>query len=375
MRILHVLAEVGWSGGEEQLAHLVRHLRVRGHENHFALVDGSRFAERMRADGFPVHSVNLRRPIRDGGYLALKRTVRATQPELVHFGCGRSMTWGGFALRADRRPVKVTTRRIDYPIARGPWGGGRYRRFVDHVIANCRAVERRLLSAGMPRDRVSLIHEGIDPAPLEGIAVCREEARVRLGIPRSATVVSCAATLRPRKGQRVLIEAIGALRSQHPQVMLVLAGDGPDANELRDLSRARGLGEVVRLAGEIHPIADLYAATDVFAMSSWHEGLSNACLEAAAAGLPLVVTDVGGLPEIVDHGRTGFVVPPGDHRALADRLGTLLADEALRRSAGAAGRARVTSQFTVQRMAEASEQLFLRLLASRHPTSKSVLGA
>jgi glycosyltransferase involved in cell wall biosynthesis len=99
-------------------------------------------------------------------------------------------------------------------------------------------------------------------------------------------------------------------------------------------------------------------------MPSFFEGLSNACLEASAAGLPLVVTAVGGLPEIVAHGDTGEVVPPGDAQALADALGRLLADAALRARYGAAGATRTARMFTHTRMAQRMEDLFARLLVT-----------
>lgn len=362
LRILHVLAETGWSGGEEQLAHVVRRLHARGHVNEFALLPGARFSTFAAELGLRVHEVDLRRPLRHGGLAALRRVAAGTVPELVHFGCGRSLLWGGLALRRATVPVKLTTRRIDYPIGRWPWHAGRYRRLVDHVIGNCQAVVDRVVAAGVPAERVSLIHEGIDAAPFRGLAAGRAAARERLGIPAEALLVGCAATLRPRKGQRTLIEAVAALASRFPTLRLVLAGSGADQAALRAFAQARGVADRVSVPGPIRPVQDLLAACDVFAMASWHEGLANACLEAAAASLPQVVSSAGGLPEIVEDGVNGFVVPPGDSRAFADRLARLLADDTLRRSTGEAGRRRVDERFTVERMVRSTEELFDRLV-------------
>lgn len=371
MRILHVLAETGWSGGEEQLALVVRHLQANGHLNELALVPGARFGALAAELSLPLYDVDLRRPLRHRGMADLRIAFGASQPDLVHFGCGRSLLWGGLALRGTRDVAKVTTRRIDYAIGRWPWAGGRYRWLVDHVIGNCQAVVRRVVDARVPRERVSLVHEGIDPAPFRDVTARRAAARQRFAVSPDAMVVACAATLRPRKGQRTLVDAIAALADRFPNLVLLLAGGGTDLAELRAHAQVRGIATRVRLPGPVRPIQDVFAACDVFAMASWHEGLTNACLEAAAAGLPQVVSSAGGLPEIVADGESGFVVPPGDTAAFADRIARLLADERLRRAAGQAGRRRVEERFTAERMVRTTEELFEHLVAR----ARSVAGA
>ena len=262
-------------------------------------------------------------------------------------------------------PLKVTTRRIDYPISRSWYRGGRYRRLVDHTVANCQSVRRAVLAAGVPEDRVTLVHEGIEVAPWDRLPD-RAAARQQLGLPAGALVVSCAATLRPRKGQRNLIRAFAAVAARFPRAVLVLAGGGSDGVALQKLAARLGLSRIVSLPGVVKPVADLYAASDLFCMPSHNEGLSNACLEASAAGLPLIVSDVGGLPEIVEDGVTGAVVSPGDVAALSAALIGYLGDETLRHRAGAAGAERTRRLFTHSRMAERMEALFEKLLAARN---------
>ena len=143
---------------------------------------------------------------------------------------------------------------------------------------------------------------------------------------------------------------------------MFLAGSGSDLGNLRRRVLALGLEGRIRVPGEIKKISDLVAASDIAVMPSFHEGLSNACLEASAAGLPLVVSDVGGLPEIVSNGVSGAVVPAGDVRGLRDALARYLADDSLRRQAGAAGALRTRSMFRVERMTVDMENLFYNLL-------------
>lgn len=361
MRLIHVIAETGYSGGEVQLEWLVQHLQARGHDNHVVCPPGAQFVEVCERIGVPVELVHMRRPWARPATLQLRRFVARIDPDVVHFGCGRSTLWGGLALLGLRRPLKVATRRIDYPVARGPFGGWRYRHFVDHVIANCESVRDRLLETGMPPDHVTLIHEGIEVERWSGAVADRVVARRRLGLPEDAQVVSCAATLRPRKGQRVLIDAFAGIATRFPKAVLVLAGTGSDAGHLAHRARRVGYSERILLPGPIRPIYDLHAASDVSVMASYHEGLSNACLEASAAGVPLVVSAVGGLPELVDDGVTGYVVPAGDSDRLGDRIGALLGDDDARARAGRAGQERTCARFTAERMARATEALLLRL--------------
>ncbi len=362
VHVLHVLAERGYSGGEVQLEHLLAHLQAKGHRNTLLLAPGARFADVARRLGAAIVEAPLRSPWHLGLWRGVRAAIVGLRPEVVHFGCGRSLLWAGLAARGLPIALRVTTRRIDYPIGRG-LRGWRYRTLVDHVVANCASVRRRVLEAGVPGEAVSLVHEGIDLAPWQGVLTRRSAARRTLGVDADALLVSCGASLRPRKGQRVLIDAFASLAERLPHAVLILAGEGTDAAALAKHAARRGLAARVRLPGAIRPVQDLYAASDVFCMPSFHEGLSNACLEASAAGLPLVVTDVGGLPEIVAHGETGEVVASGNASALGDALGKLLGDAALRQRYGAAGAERTASLFTHTRMAAAMESLFARLLA------------
>ena len=132
--------------------------------------------------------------------------LHESRPDIVHFGCGRSLLWGGLMSAGIKGPKRVTTRRIDYPI-----GGGlramRYRHLVHHVVVNCRSVYDRVRGAGVPRERITLIYEGVDGAAWRGVRGHRELSRVRLDLPKHAVVISQAATLTPRKGQIYLLEA------------------------------------------------------------------------------------------------------------------------------------------------------------------------
>lgn len=360
-RLLHVLSEKGYSGGEVQLRLLIEHFQRAGFENHVLLAPGAKFAVAARELGVPVHEAPLRRWWRPDLWWKLRAAYRRVRPDVIHFADGRALILGGLA--AVGVPAKTfTIRRIDYPVKKGLLGGCRYTRLCDHTIAICEAIRRRLLAGGVPDERISLVYDGLDPTPWTGLQAHKAAARARLGIAADAQVISQAGVLRPRKGQHVLIDAFAQLANDFPRAVLFLAGGGSEHERLRAQAARLGLAARVVLPGPVKPVHDVYAASDIFTMPSFHEGLCNACLEAGFAALPQVVSDAGGNGEIVVDGATGAVVPAGDATALARALGRYLREPELGIRHGAAGRERCLQKFTADRLGPEVEAVVRRLL-------------
>jgi len=362
-RLLHCLAEKGYSGGEVQLRMLVEHFAQRGYEQGVLLAPGARFRAAAEELGLQVWEAPLRRWWRPDLGAKIKRAYREFDPDVIQFADGRSHYLAGLAARG-HRSKKFTIRRIDYPIRKGVMGGFRYTRLVDHTIAICDAIRRRLLDAGVPDDRITLVYDGLDPVPWTGLRAQRDAARERLGIAREAFVISLAGVLRPRKGQHVLIDAFAQLAADFPHAVLFLAGDGSEMDKLRQQVERLSLGDRVRLPGRVSPVHDVYASSDVFTMPSFHEGLCNACLEASFAELPQVVSTAGGNGEIVVEGETGFVVPKGDAAALCAALRRYLEDPGLAVAHGKAGFARSMKMFTDEHLGPEVEAVVERLLVA-----------
>ncbi|MBL9077547.1 MAG: glycosyltransferase [Planctomycetes bacterium] len=361
-RLLHVLAEKGYSGGEVQLRLLLEHFQRAGFHNEVVLAPGAKFRAAAAELGLTVHEAPLRRWWRPDLWWKLRRAYARARPDAIHFADGRALILGGLA--AVGVPAKkFTIRRIDYPVKRGLLGGFRYTRLCDHTIAICDAIRQRLRKGGVPDDRISLVYDGLDPVPWTGLQQHKAAARARLGIAADAQVISLAGVLRPRKGQHVLIDAFAQLATEFPRAVLFLAGGGSEHEPLRAQAARLGLAARVFLPGPVKPVHDVYAASDVFTMPSFHEGLCNACLEAGFAALPQVVSDAGGNAEIVVDGVTGAVVPRGDVAALAAALRRYLQDPELGARHGAAGRERCLERFTVDRLGPEVEAVVRRLLA------------
>ncbi|MEV4614626.1 glycosyltransferase [Kitasatospora sp. NPDC049258] len=221
---------------------------------------------------------------------------------------------------------------------------------VSHAVAA--TITRRRPGAGW----VSVVHHGPDLAGAPTGPAARAAARAELGLPADAVVIGTVGNLTPKKDQATLLSAFARLRAEQPDTALVLIGAGPLEAQLKAQA-----GEGVVFAGSRPDVPALLAGLDVFTLSSRQEGLPVALMEAMTSGLPSVVTRVGGMPEVLDDGEQGFLVPPGDPAALAGALGRLTADEQLRRRLGAAALDRSKS-FDVAGAQQAIEQVYAQVL-------------
>jgi len=167
------------------------------------------------------------------------------------------------------------------------------------------------------------------------------------------------------KGHETLLEAFDRLRRVHPASRLVLAGDGPLRRPLEAAARALGLGDGVRFLGHRDDVPALTAQLDAATLCSAYEGMGRVVVEAMAAGVPVVASRVGGIRELVREGRNGFLVPPGDPAALAERLGRLAADADLRRRVAAEARRSVDARFDEETMAAGIAGLYRAVLAEK----------
>ena len=357
MKILHVDPETGFGGGERQVAGLVRHLARRGHENLLAVAPGGALAARVPAPDARLRPLSIRNDVDVLAALRLRREIRAEHPDIVHFHTSRAHAmslWIG-------RTRAIVTRRMDYRLRPGRRADLLYNRLVAAVVAISNDVRQKLLAAGVRPEQIRVIHSAVEPpAGLPG-AAGRAAARARYGIASGEFAIGVVAALERRKAHDVLLHALAATLSKLPPLRVLFCGDGSERAALARLTRELGLESRVRFLGELGQVADVLAALDLFVLPSRHEGLGVAVLEAMAAGVPVVASAVGGLPEAVDDGRTGLLVPPEDPRALGVAIAELAADVERARRMGIAGRARVLAEFSMERMADAYEALYTEL--------------
>jgi glycosyltransferase involved in cell wall biosynthesis len=222
-------------------------------------------------------------------------------------------------------------------------------RFADEVNAVCQFSADALRdSDGFDRHEVHVVENGIDVDKYQNKAD-RSEAKRALGLDDRRRYVACIARFHPVKDHAMLLDAFARLGQRCPDVDLLLAGDGPLRQDLKQRAARYGLGDRVRFLGVRSDVPQLLAASDVFTLTSTSEAASLTLMEAMATGLPVVVTNVGGNPEIVREGRDGFLVPRGDAAAAADALYRLLSDPGLARAVGESARVRADQRYRLDR--------------------------
>jgi glycosyltransferase involved in cell wall biosynthesis len=353
MKILYVDLEREWRGGQSQALLTLRGLRERDHDVALVAARDSPLAIRSAEAGIPVHQV-ARLGLRAWAARAMRSLMEKGRFELVHLNEPHALTAAWLSGAHKKLPL-LLSRRIGFPLRRSWVSRTRYEA-VERFVANSNNVAQSLIDSGIAGERISIVNEGVEipdlPSPDQ-----RYAARKLWGVKDHDFLFGCAGVFVSDKGQRHLIEALPAVRMVHPEVRLLLAGDGECRGGLEALTKQLGQSEAVLFAGFVRNVAQVYAALDAFAFPSEFEGLGTALQAAMAAGLPCVSTKRGALVEVVDDQRTALVVEPNGREFAAAML-RLVTDECLRKRLGAAGRREVETRFSVGRMVECTIQVY-----------------
>ena len=378
VRVLYIVSDLSLGGSEGQLLALSRRLPRDRFEPAFVVIrEPSVLAAQAEADGISVHSLGIQSPAQAGparfvlqvavGTFRYLRAVRRGRYEIVDAWLYHGYWLAAITHRLLGIPVFVSGRRSlsDFKDGWG-WPARRLdalaRRRSHAIVANSESVRRDVIRReGADPEAVVVIRNGVDvlAAPKSGE---RAEARRLLEQGADDFVFGCVSNLKPKKGVDHLLRAFAALPDGR-RSRLVLVGDGPLREELAELAAQLGIADRVRFHGIALDVWTLLAGMDVFVHPSETEGLPNAVLEAAAAGLAIVATDAGGTSEVVLDGRTGLLVPIGDVEATAAAMGALRDDADRRATLGSAARSHVQVAFGMERFLAETTALYERLLA------------
>ncbi len=347
MKILHVETGRHLYGGPQQVIYLVSALLERGHDCTLICPPDSGIDSAARSAAIPVRNLFCAGDLDLPFAYRLTQYLQSSAPDLLHCHSRRGADMlGGLAASFADVPA-VVSRRVDNTEMR-LLAALRYRPFRK-IIAISEAISVVLQDHDVEASRIEVIRSAVDTtrfsAPADRVAF-----QVEFGIPEDALVLGAAGQLIPRKGHRYLLEAIADIRTTYPNMRLLVFGEGYLNNQLRAQAASLGLGDVVQLAGFRDDLDDYMACFDIFVHPALAEGLGVATLKAAAAGVPVVGFDAGGLPEAVIDGETGILVPTEDVDALRKAIVTLIAHEDVRQRMGGAGRQRMQNEFSIDTM-------------------------
>jgi glycosyltransferase involved in cell wall biosynthesis len=371
IRVGFVLHAMQVAGAEVLVTQTIRHLAGRIEPVVLCLDAVGPLGRRLLAEGVPVVSLN-RRPGRDWGVARrLAGAVRAFDLELLHAHQYSPFFYAALAkLLTWPRPKLVLTEHGRH----FPDVVSRRRRLVnrwllagraDAVNAVCDFSARALRDLdGFTARPVEVIPNGVELEAYDAPAD-RAALRARLGLAEGTVYVAHVARHHPVKGQATLLHAFAEAARNRPNAELLMAGDGPLRGKLEALAATLKVAGRVQFLGVRRDVPDLLRAADVFTLPSVSEAASLTLLEAMASGLPAVVTDVGGNPELVRHEREGLLVPRGDAAALAAALGRLIDDTDERRRLGEAGRRRARARFRLGDTLDAYGRMYERLCRGR----------
>lgn len=361
LRVLFVVPDLGVGGAERHVVTLAPALDpTRFRVSVVCIGDAGALFGALARTHVPTCALHSRnRPLR--ALVGLLRIMREERPDIVVTRGYNAETLGRIAAALTRVPRSVVWVHNATDIA----PRGRVRRVVDRMLEPLTTAyygvahgQRPYLvdELGHPAHKIEIIHNGVDPTRFSP-ADDRPALAERLGLPASAPAIGIVAMLRPEKDHRTLLRAMRMVLDEIPDAHLVIVGDGPLRAELEDLTARLGIADNVHFAGTRSDVGEVLPALDVFVLSSTTECFPIAVLEAMACGVPVVGTAVGGLPEMVDDGITGLVVPPGSPRAMADALVKILRDPD---EMGRAARRSVEERFTLARSVEVAADTLAR---------------
>ncbi len=353
MRILLVNTSPQWGGGEAWALETAVALQHREHAVGIAAAEGGVLATRARDAGVQVAAVSCSPFARWMASRRVRAWVQALAPEVAIANAGpdvRRMTW----LLHGRPAARVLRRGLDRPLGRDLWHRAQYRR-LDAILANSEATRRTVLASceEVPPARVGVVHNGLDVDAF--LRFTPLDVRAKLGIPPDAFVVGIVGRLTRQKGHAIAFEAFEQVRAERPDAQLLVVGDGEEGAALRRHPAASH----AHFTGSVHPVQPYYAACDVIVVPSWFEGFCYVAAEAGIMRRPVIAADASSLPEVIEHGETGLLVPPGDVSAFAAALLSLAADPKRRSVMGERGHSHVRERFATEVVVPRLE-LFLR---------------
>lgn len=362
MKVIHVNGGGETGGGKSHLLALLPKLRNLGVNASLLCFSSGLLSQEAQGLGISTHTLGVSSMLSPKLMLGLYRYLKAESPDIVHTHGGRANLYGRLAAKLAGVPLVITTVHshtdLDYTspwqnlwfstVDRATWG------LADGLIAVSGELQRALLRRGIKQSKARVVHNGIEDIDSKRLRLHEE-----FDLPATSAVLCAVGRFVPVKRFDLLILAMRTVVDTHPQAVLLMVGDGPLEQQLRDSVAHLGLGAHVRFTGYRHDARSIMESSTAFVMSSEMEGLPIVLLEALAGEVPIVATSVGGIPEVVTTEVNGLLVAPLDSGALAEAIGRVLAQPLAARARAVTGRKWFEENATAEAMARKTLSVYI----------------
>lgn len=360
MSLFQVDAGKEWRGGQRQSFYLAKELKRNGYSFHYVVQPGSPLHRKAEEASLPVFPLKMSSEADALSILRLSIAMKRKKCRLVNFHDAHSVAVGGAAASLAKVPIRVISRRVDFPLKKNVLSRRKYTKNVDAIIAVSKGVKDVLVEGGIEAQRIHVIPDGIDFAPFED-KTSKDYLRQELSFAPDDFLVGIVAHLADHKGHKYLIEASKYLREQTPKIKIIIVGEGPLKMELREQAKEIHVEDMVFFLGFREDVPQILNSLDMFVLSSYLEGMGSSLMDAMACRLPIVATRVGGIPEVVKHGQTGLLVSPRSPKSLAKAILKIYEDKELAQRLGQKGYEIVHRKFSAESMAMKAIELYEEL--------------
>lgn len=369
MKILFLITGLAYGGAETQLVNLATRLKGRGWDVRVvSMLPPQAFTDELKEAGIPLATLNMRRGIADPrAVFRLLKILREWKPDIVH----SHMVHANLLARITRLMVSIP---VLICTAHNTYEGGRHREILYRLTDPLCDITTQVSQAGLeryvnigaiPKSKVQLIYNGIDIRKFNFDVEVRKKIRNKLRLGNSFCWLAVG-RFDIQKDYSNLLNAFAIIVQAFCDVCLLIAGDGPLRLNMEELAKKLGINKQVRFLGVCRNIPDLMNAADAFVLSSRWEGFGLVIAEAMACQLPVVATDSGGPREILNGGKLGFLVPPKNHKALADAMIKMMnLPEPERKAMGQAGRVYIEANYSLEKVVDRWEALYKELLTKK----------
>ncbi len=334
-----------------------------GHQVAVACPPDSQLAKRATERGVSIEPLPMwgEFDLRAGYKLA--RLIKREGYQVAHCHTAHAHSVGIIASKLTRIPALIVSRRVDFPAGGKGWLNSYKYKAAERFIAVSKGVKEVLIKTGIAEEKVIIVHSGIDLRRFENID-SPEDLYKEFQLKGKEKVVGIVAALAPHKDYPNFLRAARIVADQLPQVRFLIVGEGKEAGRLKQLTIELGLKNSVIFTGFREDIPRLLSLFDVFVISSYLEGLCTSILDAMAAGVPVVATETGGIPDVVNNEDNGILVPLRDPKRLAEGILRVLNDSNLAQGMVKAGHSTVR-RFSAEQMAKKTEEVYRSVLTEK----------